>query len=65
MQARGSVEVCKTPELRITDLIIFFSMLCFNQSYRQVRLNELLQEHSRAANLIVLWVASFDSKNNV
>ena len=29
---------------------------CYPQSYRQVRLNELLQEHSRAANLIVLWV---------
>ncbi|XP_064244652.1 solute carrier family 12 member 1 isoform X2 [Passer domesticus] len=27
---------------------------CKEKSYRQVRLNELLQEHSRAANLIVL-----------
>lgn len=46
----------KTPELSITDLrdLFLFPLFCFNQSYRQVRLNELLQEHSRAANLIVL-----------
>ena len=63
----GSVEVPKVQELRTADLTGFFFFFFsfpfffffFNQSYRQVRLNELLQEHSRAANLIVLWVARF------